>query len=188
MKPERRGLRKSQRMARGDTPRLCHRIIHLKYTIMKKVIFSFAAVVLLASFIIPTTNKTAGSNETIRVKVNSGRTLTAELTGAQEPGGGDPNGTGYAEITLNQGQGTISYTLMVENIDPATAAHIHLGAAGVAGPVVVGLSAPSSGMSSGMIEVSAELIKAIRQNPENYYVNVHNPMYPAGAVRGQLSK
>ncbi len=77
---------------------------------------------------------------------------------------------------------------MVQNISPATAAHIHIGMAGVAGPVVLGLSAPTTGMSSGVIEADPELIKAIRQNPENYYVNVHNPMYPAGAVRGQLSK
>ena len=68
------------------------------------------------------------------------------------------------------------------------AAHIHIGAAGVAGPVVVGLTAPTSGMSTGVAMVDKELIKAIRKNPSAYYVNVHNPAYPAGAVRGQLMK
>ncbi len=151
---------------------------------MKKIIFSCAIVALLASFMVPATD----NKETIKLQINNGRPISASLSGDQETSAGDPDGSGYVELELNQGQGTIEYTLSVENIDPATAAHIHIGAMGVAGPVVVGLSAPSSGMSSGVIEVDTELIKAIRKNPENYYVNVHNPMYPAGAVRGQLSK
>jgi hypothetical protein len=34
--------------------------------------------------------------------------------------------------------------------------------------------------------VDSDLIKAIQANPSNYYVNVHNAEYSAGAVRGQL--
>lgn len=118
-----------------------------------------------------------------------GRPLTASLSGAEEvPGPGDPDGSGFASLTLNQGQGLICYELTVENIEPARAAHIHIGAAGVAGPVVVGLAAPTSGSSSDCVVVEKDLIKAIRQNPENYYVNVHNAAFTAGAVRGQLSK
>lgn len=147
-----------------------------------------AAIVSLASFTNATSDTKPAAGEIIRLQMNSGRPFSAELSGMQEPGGGDPDGMGYVELSLNQGQGTITYTLMVQNIDPAAAAHIHVGAAGSAGPVVLELAAPTSGMSSGVIEASAELIKAIRQNPENYYVNVHNAMYPAGAVRGQLSK
>ncbi len=152
---------------------------------MKKVITAMAIVTLLASFV---SQDSKDQTEIIRLKVNSGSPLSATLNGAQEPGGGDPDGTGWVELSLNQGQGTISYTLYVENIDPAAAAHIHVGGAGVAGPVVVHLDAPADGMSSGEAEADPELIKAIRKNPENYYVNVHNAMYPAGAVRGQLSK
>jgi hypothetical protein len=91
-------------------------------------------------------------------------------------------------LTLNQGQGEICYELTVSGIAPATAAHIHVGAVDNAGPVVVPLTPPTSGSSSDCASVNAELIKAIRQHPENYYVNVHNAAFPAGAVRGQLAK
>lgn len=117
-------------------------------------------------------------------------TLTgeAEVTAAGVPNQGDLDGTGTAHITLNQGQGEICYELSVSGIAPATAAHIHVGASTTTGPVVVPLAAPTNGSSSGCATVDAALIKAIRQNPENYYVNVHNAEYPAGALRGQLSK
>ena len=113
----------------------------------------------------------------------------ASLTGAEEvPGPGDPDGSGYVTIRLHRATGRVCWNLSVEDIDPATAAHIHVGAAGVAGPVVVTLSPPSDGHSKGCAEgVDRALIKNIIQHPEEYYVNVHNPAYPAGAVRGQLA-
>jgi hypothetical protein len=121
---------------------------------------------------------------------NGGRTVKTTLSGAAEvPGPGDPDGSGTARITLNHGQGTVCYELTVSGIAPATAAHIHVAPEGVAGPVVVPLAAPTSGSSSGCVEgVDGDLIKAIIQHPDQYYVNVHNGEYPAGALRGQLSK
>jgi hypothetical protein len=104
-------------------------------------------------------------------------------------GPGDPDGSGTAAVRLNLGQGEVCFELVVSGIAPATAAHIHVGPAGVAGPVVVGLAPPTSGTSSGCVtDVSPELIKVITQNPQSYYVNVHNADFPAGALRGQLSK
>lgn len=120
---------------------------------------------------------------------DSGRKFTTTLTGAAEvPGPGDPDGSGTATITLNHGQGTVCWDLAVEDIASATASHIHVAPAGVAGPVVVPLSPPTNGTSSGCALVDRGLIKAIIQNPEAYYVNVHNAVYPAGALRGQLGK
>ena len=122
-----------------------------------------------------------------------GRPLATTLTGAAEvPGPGDPDASGTALITLNQGQGEVCFDLSWAGIDgTVTAAHIHIGSATVAGPVVVGLftGAALSGTdtASGCVsDVSEELIKAIRQNPENYYVNIHSDVFPAGAIRGQL--
>ena len=118
-----------------------------------------------------------------------GRLLTTTLTGAEEvPGPGDPDGTGFAAVTVNPGKGLVCYELSVSGIAPATGAHIHEAPFGEAGPVVVGLEPPTDGSSSGCAKVDRALAKDILKDPANYYVNVHNAEYPAGALRGQLSK
>jgi hypothetical protein len=120
-----------------------------------------------------------------------GHPFTVALLGASEvPGPGDPDATGTAHLRLNPGQEEVCFELSVANVDGEIfAAHIHRGTVTEAGPVVVGLAAPVTGSSSGCVHADRELILAIIQNPENYYVNVHSrPNFPGGAVRGQLSK
>jgi hypothetical protein len=131
----------------------------------------------------PTASRIAGAD-------HGGLLVTADLTGAAEvPGPGDPDGSGTASVTLNHGQGEVCFEITVADIDPAFAAHIHIGTADVAGGVVVGLTAPTTGFSSGCVSgVDRDLIKAIQQNPAGYYVNVHNAPFPPGALRGQLMK
>ena len=123
-----------------------------------------------------------------------GRPLSADLNGPNEVTPGDPDGTGTMHLTLNQGQGEICWDLDVSDIESPTRAHIHDGEAGVNGPVVVFffdlvIPNPIPVASDGCVDgVDADLIKDIRQNPQDYYINVHNDEYPAGAIRGQLSK
>jgi hypothetical protein len=120
---------------------------------------------------------------------DGGRKLDTALTGAAEvPGPGDTDGGGTANVTVNSGQRQVCYTLSVTNIDPATMAHIHKAAVGVAGPVVVALKAPTTGSSEACATVSRELALDILKSPANYYVNVHNEPFPSGAIRGQLAK
>ncbi len=117
-----------------------------------------------------------------------GRQLTTTLTGDEEvPVLGDPDGMGFATVTVNPGQGVLCYELSVSGIAPATAAHIHEAPVGMAGPVVVGLQPPTDGSSSGCIDVGRDLAKEILQDPADYYVNVHNAEFRGGALRGQLS-
>ena len=117
-------------------------------------------------------------------------TLKATLTGAAEGSQpGNPNGSGSATIALNDTAQTVCYSITVSGIGQATAAHIHKGAAGQSGPIVVPLGAPTNGSAQGCTNnVNPDTIRAIEQNPAGYYVNVHTAAYPNGAIRGQLSR
>jgi hypothetical protein len=129
-----------------------------------------------------------------------GKPLVATLLPGNEvpnPPGGDPSATarGSFAMTVNYGHRTVCYWLSWEGLStPATAAHIHVGAAGVPGGVVVPLSVvPNSTMTSGSTSdciegIDGDLLKAIIQNPTGYYVNVHNDTRPGGAIRGQLTE
>jgi hypothetical protein len=119
-----------------------------------------------------------------------GRPFTTDLTGAAEaPNPGDLDGSGVAHVTLNQGQGEVCFDITIEgDVAPIAAAHIHKAPAGIAGGVVVNFNIPANGLSGCVDGVDKDLIKDIRQNPDNYYVNVHNAEFPSGALRGQLSK
>ena len=121
-----------------------------------------------------------------------GRPLSADLAAANEVGGGDGTATGSASFWLNQGQGEICFTIETDGLTAAPfAAHIHTGPAGVNGGVVVDLDWSTNGdadSADGCVWADADVIKDIRQHPDQYYVNVHNATVPSGAVRGQLSK
>ena len=113
--------------------------------------------------------------------------LKTVMTGEQEvPGPGDPNGIGEAKIKMFRAK--VCYTLTAKRIAPATAAHIHKGPPGVAGPIVVPLKPPTDGSSSWCKKISRSLAKNLEEHPGRYYVNVHNRPYPEGAIRGQLER
>jgi hypothetical protein len=122
-----------------------------------------------------------------------GRPLSTTLTGAEEfPDPGDPDATGQATLKLNQGKERVCFSTSWAGIDGTVfAGHIHIGPPGVAGPIVVTLFSGSFGgtdaVSDCVENVDPALIKAIRKDPADYYVNVHStPNFPGGAVRGQL--
>ncbi len=111
------------------------------------------------------------------------RSFTVALSGANEVPAGDPDGTGTARIFLHQGRGQVCFIVLVSNIGPVVADHIHPGVAGVNGPPVVDFGGSLSGCVSG---VDPALIGDIIANPSAYYFNVHTAEFPGGAVRGQL--
>lgn len=151
---------------------------------MKKIVILQVVLIMIAVLAVPSVVSAGGRPFSTEL------TGEAEVTAAGVPNQGDLDGEGTAHITLNQGQGEVCFELNVSGITlPAAAAHIHVGSSTTTGPVVVGLAAPdANGNASGCVSADPALIKAIRQNPEGYYVNVHNSDFPGGALRGQLSK
>jgi hypothetical protein len=118
-------------------------------------------------------------------------TLTATLAGVTEGDNpGDPDGSGTASIVLDPEAGTACWTLTVENIEPVEQSHIHIGAEGESGDVVVPLDVDGfDGSSEGCTDPmeDAAILQEIIDNPAGYYVNVHTADFPPGAIRGQLA-
>jgi CHRD domain len=124
------------------------------------------------------------------VRVDSPSLARAVLTGqAEVPGPGDVDGTGRASVLLLRAQAAVCYTLTVQRIGDVLAGHIHAGEQGVAGPVVVSLELPAGPGTSfaACVPASRDVIRAIAYAPWDYYVNVHTPAFPDGAIRGQLA-
>jgi hypothetical protein len=119
---------------------------------------------------------------------NQRATLLVSMNGIQEvPGPGDPDGNGTVEIRVDPGSGQICWDLYARAIGPATAAHIHRGAAGVAGPVVLALTTPdAAGRSQGCAAADPAIAREIAYQSYEFYVNVHDADHPTGAIRGQL--
>ena len=117
-------------------------------------------------------------------------TLTATLAGVTEGDNpGDPDGSGTASIVIDPAAGTACWDLSATGIEPVTQSHIHVGAAGASGDVVVpldvdGFEGTSEGCTS---DVDAAVLQAVLDNPAGHYVNLHTADFPPGAIRGQLA-
>jgi hypothetical protein len=124
----------------------------------------------------------------------AGTALFAQLSGRREldattgqPGAGDPDGFGSASFTFDGNE--VCFGITVANLDAPAAAHIHRGDRSVNGPIVVALTAPTTGdpgASSGCVAIDPALAAEIQAHPRGFYANVHTAAFPNGAVRGQL--
>jgi hypothetical protein len=132
--------------------------------------------------------------------------FTAQLSPANEVppvGNAEGGGRGAVQITFQtagDGSATATFHFQLSGFPSDTrvvGAHIHPGAAGVNGGVIVntGVSAASTPTTTetGMsvfditgINVSAATAQSIINNPGGHYFNVHSPLNPGGFVRGQL--
>ena len=94
--------------------------------------------------------------------------------------------TARAATTVNSANRRLTIHVNTTGLDSATAAHIHTGARGVAGPVTIPLTkdaATPRWFASGVTLTDAQV--AAYQSG-TLYVNVHTPANPTGEVRGQI--
>jgi CHRD domain len=114
--------------------------------------------------------------------------LHADMSGPEETSPKGPaDAKGTADITLDDATNKVCYDLKYSGIGKPTGAHIHTGAKGVAGPVVVDFQLAKNG-DKGCVSTDPTTVAQIRDNPAGHYVNVHTEEFPNGAIRGQLAK
>jgi hypothetical protein len=127
-------------------------------------------------------------------------TFVTQLSAENEvpgcPAGVESGASGVAVIQIDEVTGEITYRVVATNL-PATiegspGAHIHVqdpnSPTGLTGPIVVHFE--RTGLNTGLVAegttTDPAVATAILANPENYYVNVHTTVCPAGTIRGQL--
>ena len=119
--------------------------------------------------------------------------LVAHATGAQvlatdnSNKGGSPTGSAEATFRLDTKTNRLCYSVSLSLLPGVIAAHIHSGAKGVDGGVVVPLNPAKFNKGTTCISVAPTLMADITNNPALYYVNFHTKAYSAGAIRGQLA-
>lgn len=109
----------------------------------------------------------------------------AALSGAQEVPANASTATGAATFSVDPATKTLTGTVVTSGI-VGVAAHIHEGASGVAGPIVI----PLSGGTGGVWTVPASTVltdaQYISLQANTYYVNVHSAAFTGGEIRGQI--
>jgi CHRD domain len=114
-----------------------------------------------------------------------------EITQSGARGGGDTNGKGSATVLFSSNT-RVCYGITFDDIESVAASHIHRGSSTRNGPVVVDFRVEGTdedpGALSGCVTATRAVVRAIKRNPRNYYVNVHTSDFPGGAIRGQLRR
>lgn len=138
-----------------------------------KALFIASAVTLLIAF--GWTITMAASAEGLKVK----------LSGDQEVPQVSSSASGNGTITVSPDR-SVSGSITVSGMEP-TAAHIHEGAQGKNGPVIIPLSKSSD--NSWSVPAGAKLTDAQYESylAGNLYVNVHSAAHKGGEIRAQLS-
>ncbi|VFJ13925.1 CHRD domain-containing protein [Candidatus Nitrosocosmicus franklandus] len=121
------------------------------------------------------------------------------LSGDQEVPPVNTSAAGIADFSLSDDGDSVDYTIAADDIEAATAGHIHFGIEGQNGPVVATLfefDSPQDEVSesgtitsddlSGPLEGMqiSDLIDAF--NDGNTYANIHTEQNPNGEIRGQI--
>jgi len=132
----------------------------------------------------------------------AGNNFKADLEGLNEVPSVDTKAKGEAKFELSTSGKSMKYTLVVRDIENVLSAHIHLGAPGKNGTVLVNIynDKKKEGKFRGSLSQStitdkdligelkgksiSDLVALIKSG--DAYVNVHTDAYPDGEIRGQI--
>ncbi len=109
---------------------------------------------------------------------------TVALSGANEVPPVTTTASGTAKVTIKDDR-SVKVEVTVSGMTP-TASHIHMGAVGVNGPVIVPFTKTGDNTfaSSPDAKLTEEQYAAYKAG--NLYVNVHSAKNPGGEIRGQI--
>lgn len=140
-----------------------------------------------ALFLLAFLGFSACNNDDEVISTNNIVTFTATLNGASEVPADTSKATGTGTFKYDKTTYKLSGTVTFSGMT-ATASHIHKGAVGEAGPVVIPLDVTAPVTSPITLEPTvldsmqrADLMKNL------YYVNIHSAAFPNGEIRGQLT-
>lgn len=129
------------------------------------------------------------------------KSFKAMLSGSEVVPPATTSATGEATFELSKDGKKLSYKITVKDIENVTAAHIHKGKMGEAGPPLAPIQMKAKkGKFSGTLAkgtiTAKELMGSLKGKTVNdlvaeieagnTYVNVHTAKYPDGEIRGQI--
>lgn len=111
-------------------------------------------------------------------------TQTVALSGSQEVPPTATGASGSGNVTVTP-EGMVTATIVVNGMT-ATAAHIHMGAKGANGPVIVPFTKTADNTFSAPAGAKMTPDQYAAYKAGNTYINVHSAAHPGGEVRAQL--
>ncbi len=116
-------------------------------------------------------------------------TLSAAMSGDQEPSPTATGALGTGTLTLSSPSRALSGSITLNGLS-ATAAHIHDGVAGVNGAVIVPLAETAAGSGTWAVAAGTVLTEAQATAfaAGGLYFNAHSAANPGGEIRGQIGR
>lgn len=115
------------------------------------------------------------------------RVLSSVMTGEQEVPAAVTGAIGSGTLSVDPVSSAVTGSIVIDGLN-ASAAHVHIGDAGVSGPVIVPLVQGTPGVWSvpaGSV-LTGEQVLAYRSG--GLYFNAHTAAYPNGEIRGQIGR
>jgi len=144
---------------------------------MRKLLLGLAGLAALALALAGIALAAQTASTHLKATLNAGQEVPKQAVKA-------PGGTGTFTATLT---GTkLTWTLTFQKLSGTpSAAHIHLGRPGKAGPVAVPLCGPCTSGVTATATLSSAQVAAVLVG--STYVNVHTAKNPNGEIRGQIT-